>query len=49
MNETRPFVGIDLGSSAVSVVVAELEGERLASPPAPRATWATEAMFAPLG
>jgi cell division protein FtsA len=29
MNETRPFVGIDLGSSAVSVVVAELEGERL--------------------
>jgi cell division protein FtsA len=29
MTESRPLVGIDLGSSAVSVVVAEVEDERL--------------------
>jgi len=29
MNETRPLVGIDLGSSVVSVVVGEMEDERL--------------------
>lgn len=29
MSESRPLVGIDLGSSAVSVVVAEIEDERL--------------------
>ena len=29
MNEMRPLVGIDLGSSSVSVVVGEMEEERL--------------------
>ncbi len=29
MNEMRPLVGIDLGSSSVSVVVGEMEDERL--------------------
>jgi len=29
MNEARPLVGIDLGSSSVSVVVGEMEEERL--------------------
>ena len=29
MNDTRPLVGIDLGSAAVSVVVGEIEGDRL--------------------
>jgi cell division protein FtsA len=29
VNETRPLVGIDLGSSGVSVVVGEMEDERL--------------------
>ncbi len=29
MNDSRPLIGIDLGSSGVSVVVGEIEGDRL--------------------